>query len=160
MSREAHAREGAQAAIPEDRILDVAVVMPRGSTMSGVLGATLGVAVGGSNPTAWGVAGGLLAQQANSARRGSHPSLVLAVSERRLYVLGRRWTGLVGGWKSLTLVSFINRDDLRIERRRRGTVTIVSLIDTTTRTALEVEAQHIGGLGLRRLLAELGVDGR
>ena len=47
MSREDHAREGAQAVIPDDEILDVAVVMPRGSTFAGVLGAAAGVAAGG-----------------------------------------------------------------------------------------------------------------
>lgn len=44
MSREDHAREGAQAVIVDDEILDVAVVMPRGSTLAGVLGAAAGVA--------------------------------------------------------------------------------------------------------------------
>ena len=47
LSREEKAREGAQAVIPDDTILDIAVVMPRGSTMSGVLGATAGVMGGG-----------------------------------------------------------------------------------------------------------------
>lgn len=32
MSREEHARDGTQAVIPDDEVVDVAVVMPRGST--------------------------------------------------------------------------------------------------------------------------------
>lgn len=155
MSRETHAREGAQIAVPDDQILDVAVVMPRGSTMSGVLGATAGLAAGGSHTTAWGVAGGMLAQRANAASRGSYPSLVLALSPTRLYVLGRRSTGLVGGWKKLNQVSTIARANLRIERRPRGTVTVLSLTDTTSGAVLEVEAQNVGGLGLKDLVSSV-----
>ncbi|SMQ68392.1 hypothetical protein [Agreia sp. VKM Ac-1783] len=156
MSREEHAREGAQAVIPDDEILDVAVVMPRGSTISGVLGAAAGVGLGGNNQTAWGVAGGMLAQRANSASHGSYPSIVLAVSATKLYVLGRTSTGLVGGWKHLHPVAHIDRSNLEIGRRQSGTVRVIELTDTTTGTKLEFEAQNIGGLGLKDLLAELG----
>ncbi|WKK71510.1 hypothetical protein Q0F99_19490 [Rathayibacter oskolensis] len=79
MSREEHAREGAQSVIPDDEILDVAVVMPRGSTRSSVLGAAVGVGLGGGDQAAWGVAGGMIAQRAASASKGSYPSIVLAV---------------------------------------------------------------------------------
>ncbi|KQQ94183.1 hypothetical protein ASF62_08570 [Leifsonia sp. Leaf325] len=156
MSREESAREGAQAVVPDDEILDVAVVMPRGSTFSSVLGASAGVALGGNNQTAWGVAGGMLAQRANSASKGSYPSIVLAASATRLYVLGRTSTGLVGGWKHLHPVTYIERANLAVERHQRGTVRVIGLTDTTTGTTLEFEAQNIGGLGLKDLLAELG----
>ncbi|WP_322409761.1 hypothetical protein [Microbacterium invictum] len=152
MSREEHAREGAQAVIPDDEILDVAVVMPRGSTFAGVLGAAAGVAAGGSNPTAWGVAGGMIGERVSAASKGSYPSLVLALSAGRLYVLGRESTGLVGGWKHLHPVAHIERKDLQVTRRRRGTVVVIGLTDTTTGTTLEVEAQNVGGLGLKDLL--------
>ncbi|NYF16624.1 hypothetical protein HDC37_001449 [Microbacterium sp. AK009] len=159
MSREEHAREGAQAAIPDDEILDVAVVMPRGSTFAGVVGATAGVAAGGSNPTAWGVAGGIIGQRVGAASRGSYPSLVLALSPERLYVLGRQSTGLVGGWKNLHPVAHIERKNLEVSKHRRGTVLVIGLTDTTTKTTLEVEAQTIGGLGLKDLLGEVEPDG-
>ncbi|MER7070557.1 hypothetical protein [Terrabacter sp. NPDC000476] len=156
MSRENHAREGAQAAVPDDDIIDVAVVMPRGSTFAGVLGAAAGVAVGdSSSTTAWGVAGGMLAQRANAASHGSYPSIVLALSLTRLHVLGRRSTGLVGGWKNLHPVAYIDRDHLAVERRQRGTVRIVTFIDTNTGAALEFEAQNVGGLGLKELIEQL-----
>ncbi|MCI2956309.1 hypothetical protein MN032_01285 [Agromyces atrinae] len=155
MSREEHAREGAQSVITDDEIIDVAVVMPRGSTTAGVLGAIVGVAAGGNNSTAWGVAGGMLGQRAASASKGSYPSIVLAVSATKLYVLGRTMTGLVGGWKSLHPVAHIDRDNLAIERHQHGTVRVIELTDTTTNTTLEFEAQNIGGLGLKDLLAEL-----
>ncbi|WP_024818135.1 hypothetical protein [Arthrobacter sp. 31Y] len=156
MSREEHALEGAQAVIPDDEIIDVAVVMPRGSTISGVLGAAAGVGLAGSNQTAWGVAGGMLAQRASSASKGSYPSIVLAVSATKLYVLGRTSTGLVGGWKNLHPVAHIDRSNLEVNRRHSGTVRVVELTDTTTDTKLEFEALNIGGLGLKDLLAELG----
>ncbi|RKT36629.1 hypothetical protein DEU34_1147 [Microbacterium sp. AG1240] len=159
MSREEHAREGAQAVIPDDEVLDVAVVMPRGSTFAGVLGAAAGVAGGGSNATAWGVAGGMIGERVNAASKGSYPSLVLALSAKRLYVLGRTSTGLVGGWKHLHPVAHIDRDHLEVTKHRRGTVLVIGLTDTTTGTTLEVEAQNIGGLGLKDLLGEVEADG-
>lgn len=155
MSREEHAREGAQSVIPDDEIIDVAVVMPRGSTISGVLGAAAGVGLSGSNQTAWGVAGGMLAQRANSASKGSYPSIVLAVSKTKLYVLGRTSTGLVGGWKNLHPVAHIDRDNLTVARKHHGTVGILQLTDMTTGTTLEFEQQNIGGLGLKELLSSL-----
>ncbi|WP_143733605.1 hypothetical protein [Microbacterium sp. RU33B] len=156
MSREEHAREGAQAVIPDDEVLDVAVVMPRGSTFSSVLGAAVGVVGGGNNPTAWGVAGGMIGERVNAASQGSYPSIVLALSPKRLYVLGRKKTGLVGGWKDLHPVAHIERSDLEVTRRRRGTVLVLELTDTTTKNTLEFEAQNVGGLGLKDLLADIG----
>jgi hypothetical protein len=152
MSREEHAREGAQTALPGEEILDVAVVMPRGSTVAGVVGATAGVAFGGSNPTAWGVAGSVLAQRAASASKGSYPSLVLALTPERLHVLGRSSTGLVGGWKHLHPVAHIERADLAVSDRHHGTVHVIELTDTTTGTALEFEGQNVGNLGLKDFL--------
>lgn len=156
MSREEHAREGAQAVIPDDEVLDVAVVMPRGSTFAGVLGAAAGVAGGGNNSMAWGVAGGMIGERVNAASKGSYPSIVLAVTPTRLHILGRKRTGLVGGWKDMHPVAHIEREDLEVTRRRRGTVLVLELTDKTTNTTLEFEAQNIGGLGLKDLLAGLG----
>lgn len=163
MSREEHAREGAQAVIPDDEVIDVAVVMPRGSTFAGVLGAAAGVVGGGGNTTAWGVAGGMIGQRVSAASHGSYPSLVLALTPTRLHVLGRTSTGLVGGWKHLHPVAHIERADLEVTKHHSGTVLVIGLTDTTTGTTLEVEAQNIGGLGLKDLLGEViaadGVDG-
>lgn len=155
MSREEHAREGAQSVIPDEEVLDVAVVMPRGSTFAGVLGAGVGVAAGGSNPTAWGVVGGMAGSRMNAASKGSYPSLVLALTPARLHVLGRAHTGLVGGWKNLHPVAHIDRENLEVSKHRRGTVLVIGLTDTTTQTTLEVEAQNVGGLGLKDLLGEV-----
>lgn len=156
MSREEHAREGAQAVIPDEEVIDVAVVMPRGSTFAGVLGATAGVVGGGDNATAWGVAGGMVGERLNAASKGSYPSIVLALTPERLHVLGRTRTGLVGGWKNLHPVAHIERKDLSVARRHRGTVLVLELTDKGTGTTLEFERQNIGGLGLKEFLDELG----
>lgn len=157
MSREEHAIEGAQAAVPDDEIVDVAVVMPRGSTVAGLFGAAAGVGAGGAlgNTTAWGVAGAMIGQRVGSASKGSFPSIVLALSPTRLSVLGRESTGLVGGWKHLHPVAHIERADLSVARHRHGTVSVLELTDTTTGTALEFEVQAFGGLGLKDLLGEI-----
>jgi hypothetical protein len=153
MGREEKARDGASAAT-KDQILDAAVVMPRGSTFAGVLGATAGVGLGAgtSNATAWGVAGGIIGQRISSASKGSYPSIVLAVSPTRLHVLGRERTGVVGGWKNLHPVAYIERSNLDVKDHHRGTVHVIELTDTTTGTTLEFEQQNIGGLGLKDLL--------
>lgn len=157
MSREEHARAGAQAVIPDDTIVDVAVVMPRGSTFATVLGAAAGASAGSAmgNPTAWGVAGGMVGQRALSATKGSYPSIVLAASADHLYVLGRRSTGLVGGWKHLHPIAQIERRHLAVARSHHGTVPVIELTDTTTGTTLEFEAAHIGTLGIKDFLASL-----
>jgi hypothetical protein len=152
MSKEEHAREGAQAVIPDDEIIDVAVVRPRGSTLGGVVGAVIGMQ-GSSGSAAWGVAGGMIGQRLSSAAHGSYPSIVLAASNSKLYVLGRDSTGLVGGWKHLHPVTHIDRDDLEVKRRHHGAVPVLELTDTTTGTTLEFEPQAIGGLGLKDLLS-------
>ena len=156
MSKEEHAREGAQAVIPDDEVVDVAVVRPRGSTLSGVIGAVAGM--GGNRGAAWGVAGGMIGQRINSAAKGTYPSIVLAVSPTKLYVLGRHTTGLVGGWKNLEPVTFIDRDNLSVDRRHHGAVGVLELTDTTTGTTLEFEPQAIGDLGLKDLLTSLDDD--
>lgn len=155
MSREEKARAGAQSVIPDDEVQDVALVMPRGSTFAGVLGAAAGAGLSGTNNLAWGVAGGMLGQRTASAAKGSYPSIVLAVSSRRLYVLGRARTGLVGGWKHLHPVAHIDRQNLELAERQRGTVHVIELTDRTTGTTLEFEGQNVGNLGLKRLLATL-----
>lgn len=155
MSQEVKARAGAQAAVPGDQVLDVAVVMPRGSTVSGMLGAAAGVAAGGGNSTAWGVGGGMIGQRVNAASRGSFPSVVLALSASTLYVLGRDRDGLVGGWKHLHPVAHIDRSDLEVQHRRHAAVHIVELTDRRSGATLEFEARHVGGLGLKGLLAQL-----
>jgi hypothetical protein len=156
MSSEEHAREGAQSVIPDDEILDVAVVEPRGSTMATMLGTAAGLGLGGgSNQAAWGIGGGMLAQRANSTAEGSYPSIVLALSATRLYVLGRTSTGVVGGWKHLHRVAYIERDDLAVTRDKHGTVRIIQLTDTTTGKTLEFEAAPIGNHGIEELLGAL-----
>jgi len=153
MAREEHAREGAQVAVPDDEILDVAVVRPRGSTLSGVIGAVIGM--GDNRGAAWGVAGGMIGQRINSAAKHSYPSIVLAVSPTKLYVLGRDTTGLVGGWKDLEPVTYIDRANLAFDRRHHGATPVLELTDITTGTTLEFEPQAIGDLGLKDLLSSL-----
>lgn len=133
------------------------MVLPRGSTFAAVLGAAAGASAGSAlgNPTAWGVAGSMVGQRALSASKGSYPSIVLAVSTDRLYVLGRRSTGLVGGWKDLHPIAQIERRHLAVARSHRGTVPVIELTDTTTGTTLEFEAAHIGNLGIKDFLATL-----
>lgn len=152
MSREEKARAGAQAVIGEDEILDVAVVVPRGSTKASVLGAIVGSQLGGDNAMAWGIGGAMLGQRVNSATKGSYPSVVLALSESRLYVLGREKSGVVGGWKKVHRVGQIDRADLAVTQRRSGTVRVLELTDTTSGATLEFEVMNVGNLGLKDLI--------
>lgn len=155
MSQEQHAREGAQSVVPDEQILDVAVVRPKGSMFAGVVGTVVGMSAGNAmgNAGAWGVAGGMLAQRAGSASQGSYPSIVLAATPDKVHILGRSKTGLVGGWKHLHPVAHIDRANLQVDHHRRGAVIVLKLTDTTTNTTLEFESQNIGGLGLKEFLA-------
>lgn len=150
MSREDKARAGAQAAVGGDRILDVALTVPKGSTFAGAVGMGLGAGVGGggSSTTAWEV-GGLLAGRGMAERRQKMPpSVVLALSETTLYALARKRSGLFGSWKNLGLLVKIPRRHLNVTHRRRGTVLHLTFTDTTSGVALEVETAPVGNLGI------------
>ncbi|WP_263092107.1 hypothetical protein [Curtobacterium sp. RIT-PI-V] len=154
MSRETHAREGAEKATG-DHILDVALVSPKGSTFARVLGATAGAGLGGNNGASWGVAGALIADRLSSTAHGTDPTTVLAIAEDKLHILGRDATGIVGHGKDLELVATIPRSSLAVERHHRGTTLAIELTDTTTGVTLEFEARPLGNLGVKDLLREL-----
>lgn len=153
MSKEQKARDGAQAAIGEDEIIDVALVNPRGSTTSGILGAIVGM--GGNRGVAWGFAGGAIGQRISASAKGVFPSYVLAVSPTKLYILGRHKSGTVGGWKKVELVTHIDRSNVVVAHKRHGASSALELTDSSTGTILEFEPQRIGSLGLKDLLASL-----
>lgn len=98
----------------------------------------------------------MIGSRVNAAAHGSYPSILLALSARRLYVLGRTTTGIVGGWKHLHPVTHIERSNVAVSRRRHGTVRVIELTDTSTGVSLEFEAQNIGDLGVNELLEALG----
>ncbi|MET0813118.1 MAG: hypothetical protein ABWY03_08690 [Microbacterium sp.] len=154
MAKEEKAREGAQAVIPDDEIIDVALVQARGAATSGILGAVVGMS--GNRGAAWGFAGAAIGQRINASAKGVYPTYVLAVSATKLYILGRHKSGSVGGWKKVEPVTQIDRSNLTVARKRHGTTSVIELTDTSTGTTLEFEPQHIGGLGLKGLLADLG----
>ncbi|MCT9821385.1 hypothetical protein N3K63_13960 [Microbacterium sp. W1N] len=154
MSKEEKARDGAQSVIPDDEIIDVALVEARGATSSGVVGAVLGM--GGNRGVAWGFAGAAIGQRVNASLKGVYPTYVLAVSATTLYLLGRQKSGSVGGWKKLEPITQIDRSNLAVARKRHGTVSTLELTDTSTGATLEFEPKRIGNLGLKDLLAELG----
>ncbi len=103
--------------------------------------------------------GALVGSRVNAASKGSYPSLVLALSRTRLYVLGREHAGLVRGFKNLHPVAHVERENLEVTQHRRGTVRVIGLTDTTNGTTLEVEAQTVGGLGLKDLLGNVEPHG-
>lgn len=157
MSREDKARAGAQEAVGADRILDVALAVPRGSTFAGAVGMGLGAGMGGgsSSTTAWEV-GGLLAGRSIAAeRQNMPPSVVLALSETTLYALARKRSGLFGSWKNLGLLTKIPRTHLSVTHQRRGTVLRMTFTDTTSGVALEVETAPVGNLGIDDFLKTL-----
>lgn len=153
MSKEQKARDGAQAVIGADEVLDVALVEPRGSTFAGVVGAVAGMS--GNRNAAWGFAGASIGERINASVKGGFPSYVLAVSKTKLYILGRHKTGNIGGWKKVELVTAIDRSDLSVAPSRNGLASILALTDTTTATTLEFEQHPLGNLGLKDLLASL-----
>lgn len=154
MSRESSAREGAEQATGE-RIIDVALVSPRGSTFARVLGAGAGTGIGGTNAASWGIAGAMIADRLSSQKAGVDPTTLLALSEHNLHILGRDSTALVGHWNDLERVASIARNSLSVARHHQGTVLAIELTDISTGVTLEFEARPIGNLGVKDLLKEL-----
>ena len=157
MSRETHARQGAQQAIGDDEILDVALVAPSGSTFTRMLGAAVGGGVGQSagQPVAWAVAGTVLAERIHGKKEGTALSIVLAISATTLYVLGRDSTAVVGHWEDLDLLAHIAREHLQVTTHHRGPVLVIDLTDTTSDATFTFESRPVGDLDTKGLLRAL-----
>lgn len=147
----------------DDGIHGAALLYPRGTSLAQGEGMAIGGLVGGaaSNGQAFGAgaAGGYLVGAAIAqGTSGMPPSIVLAVSESVVHVLGRYTTSPLGGWDDMVPIGRFDRSGLRVEHRHSGALHLVKLADRSGRTTLELEAKPVGNLGVSDLLALLEGD--
>jgi hypothetical protein len=159
MSREQSAHDAVQRLIPDDTILDVALMYPRGFTRAQAVGAAAGGLLGsGSDFVGVGLALGTVAGGKLFGSLKEVPSsIVLAVSDSAVYTLGRDRMGLVGGWDTLVKMVKFDRRALRVHVRSGVTIE-VTLTDTEHDVSLELEAKRLGNLGVKALVSRLSAS--
>ena len=159
MSREQSARDGVQALIPEDTIIDVALTYPRGYTKAQAYGMAAGGLIGGSDFVGVGaVVGSAVGGRIFTNLKELPPTIVLAVSETAVYTLGRNTMALVGHWDKLTKMVKFDRTTLRTEVRQRAVTLEITLTDTEHDVFVELEAKRLGNLGVKEVTGLLTSD--
>ncbi|MDP2287189.1 MAG: hypothetical protein Q8M73_01310 [Actinomycetota bacterium] len=154
MSREDKARAAVQALIPNDEILDVALVYPRGVTKAAAVGIAAGSAIGfgsdfqGVAAMAGAYAGGKIFSNLKELPQ----SFVLAISPTTVYVLGRDKQSDFGGWDKLQPMIKFERRTLHVELQQTVVTLNITLTDTETNSSLELEAKRLGNLDVKALL--------
>lgn len=160
MSRETSALEAVQALIPDDRILDVALVHPRGYTQAQGAGMAVGSLVGfgtdfqGLGAVLGSVAGGKVFGNLKELPR----SFVLAVSDSTVYTFGRDTQALVGHWDDMVKMVKFDRSTLLVSVHQRLATLEITLTDTEHDVSLELEAKRLGNLGVKEVIAVLLAD--
>jgi len=154
MSQESEARAAVQALIPDDEIIDVALVYPRGTTRAQGAGMAVGGLAGmGSSFQGVGlVVGSVVGGKIFSDAKELPFSFVLAISPTTVYVLGRDTQVLIGGWDKLQPMIKFDRSTLRVEVHQTLVTLEITLVDTEHDATLELEAKRLGNLDVKALL--------
>jgi len=154
MSQESEARAAVQALIPDDEIIDVALVYPRGTTRAQGAGMAVGGLAGmGSSFQGVGlVVGSVVGGKIFSDAKELPFSFVLAISPTTVYVLGRDTQVLIGGWDKLQPMIKFDRSTLRVEVHQTLVTLEITLVDTEHDATLELEAKRLGSLDVKALL--------
>lgn len=161
MSRETSALEAVQALIPDDTILDVALVHPRGYTQAEAVGMTTGALIGfgsdfqGVTAVLGSVAGGKIFGNLKELPQ----SFVLAVSDSAVYVFGRDSMAMFGHWDAMEKLLKFDRSTLLVSVHQKLATLEITLTDTEHDVSLEVEAKRLGNLGVKDVVALLLTEG-
>jgi hypothetical protein len=162
MSSEETARTAVQALIPDDEILDVALVYPRGTTRAQGAGMALGgvAGMGGGFQGVGMIVGSVVGGKIFSDAKDLPASFVLAISPTTVYVLGRDTQVLIGGWDKLQPMIKFDRSKLRVEVHQTLVTLDITLVDTEHDATLELEAKRLGSLDVKALLELLMLSDR
>ncbi len=167
MLDEREALKGAQEAVGDDKIIDVAIAFPVGTTrkqvgaygegdavgaVAGVLGkfGSLGVA---SAATGVGSIAGLVNQR-RMEREEPAASIVLALTDTKLYLLGRHKLGPLASFKNLTVMEALDRADLTVDFEPAGVTKHLILNDSETGETFTYEVKPLGS-GVAQLIKDL-----
>ena len=153
------ALKGAAEAVPNDTIIDVAIVFPDGTTAAQLGGTGAGAVAGGllgSANAAGGLAGvgSLAAEHGLEKEGGDAASVVLALWDSTLYLLGGHRIGALASFKNLTVIASIPRANAKVETAHAGIVHSVKITDSASGQVYEYEAKPMGS-GLSEFTARL-----
>lgn len=142
------ALKGAAEAVPNDTIVDVAIVFPPGTTSEQLIATGAGEMVDGL-----GGVGELVADR-DLDKHQTSASIVLALSDSTLYLLGRHRVGPFASFKNLAVIATIARADAKIETAHAGIVQSVTITDSSSGQVYDYEAKPMGS-GLTEFAARL-----
>lgn len=168
MLDERQALEGAQEAVGNDKVLEVAIAFPVGTTrkqagayaegdavgaVAGILGklgplGAANAAVGSS-----GIAG--LVNQRKMEEEEPAASIVLALTGSKLYLLGRHKLGPLASFKNMTVMHELNRADLTVDYEPAGVTKHLILNDTETGESFTYEVKPLGS-EVTELIKDMG----
>ena len=153
------ALKGAAEAVPNDTIIDVAIVFPDGTTAAQLGGTGAGAVAGGllgSANAAGGLAGvgSLAAEHELEKEGGDAASVVLALSDSTLYLLGRHRIGALASFKNLTVIASIPRANAKAETAHAGIVHSGKITASASGQVHEYEAKPMGS-GLSEFISRL-----
>lgn len=160
------ARKGAQAAVGEEPIEDVAIAFPVGTTRAqagamlegdGVglgVGALAGVNLGGTTGAGGGI--GELIEQRRLEHTEPAASIVLALTASKLYLLARHKIGPLASFKDLTIIDQIPRSEVETSLEPAGVTRHLTITDKVSGEVFEYEVKPLGS-GINKLLTDLEV---
>ncbi len=98
--------------------------------------------------------GSLAAEHELEKEGGDAASVVLALSDSTLYLLGRHRIGALASFKNLTVIASIPRANAKVETAHAGIVHSVKITDSASGQVYEYEAKPMGS-GLSEFAARL-----
>lgn len=167
MLDERAAREGAQAAVGNEKVEDVAIAFPVGTTRAQATGALEGDAAGaatglftglssaaGANLASGGGSLGMLLAQRRLEKTEPAASIVLALTANNLYLLGRHHIGPLASFKNLETIHKIPREDVEASLSPEGITHRLTIIDEEDDARFVYEVKPLGS-GIKQLLDDL-----
>ena len=167
MLNENAAMKGAQAAVGDATVEEVAIAFPVGTTRAQAEGSLAGDAVGGAagviadmsgtalaGATGGGGGLGMLLAQRRLEKTEPAASIVLALTADSLYLLGRHKIGPLASFKDLEVIHKIPRGAAMIDIAPAGVTRHITITDDQDGTQYVYEVKPLGS-GIDQLMADL-----
>ncbi|WRS29746.1 hypothetical protein U6G28_09495 [Actinomycetaceae bacterium MB13-C1-2] len=167
MLDEREALKGAQEAVGDDKVIEVAIAFPVGTTrkqagaygegdavgaVAGVLGKLGPLGMANAAAGAGSIAG--LINQRRMEEEEPAASIVLALTDTKLYLLGRHKLGPLASFKNLTVMEALDRASLTVDFEPAGVTKHLILNDSETGETFTYEVKPLGS-GVAQLVKDL-----
>lgn len=167
MLDERAARRGAQAAVGAEKVEDIAIAFPVGTTRTQATGVLKGDAAGAAAGLVTGVSSlaganlasgagslGMLLAQRRLEKTEPAASIVLALTASNLYLLGRHHIGPLASFKDLEVIHKIPRGEVETSLTPEGITRELTIVDEGDGARFVYEVKPLGS-GIKQLIADL-----